>query len=77
MSHQNHKRSYTKPIQMIMNDINKNINYNSVINKKYPFEANNCLECVYYKDDTGNIRVCTLWNFNHMIPEIKNCDKGD
>ena len=50
---------------------------NTAINKKYPFEAKNCLECIHYKNDTGNNKCCGLYGFKNMIPEIKNCDKGE
>lgn len=49
---------------------------NTALNKKYPVEAKNCLECVWYSDDSGHIKHCLLHGFNNMIAEFKNCDRG-
>lgn len=51
--------------------------YNTSIDALYPYYAKNCLECIYYLDDTGYVKHCMLYDFNNIIPEIKNCDRGE
>jgi hypothetical protein len=49
----------------------------TAINKKYPYEAKNCSECRWLKNDTGNKNVCEVYGFKNLIPEIKGCDRCD
>lgn len=45
--------------------------------KKPPCDTKNCLECLWYIDNNKHSKYCTVYKFKDMIPEIKNCDRGD
>ena len=45
-------------------------------NKKFPCDAKNCLECVHYVPKF-DYYICWAYQFKILVPEYKNCDRGD